>query len=256
MNGLAAAARAYAQRGWVAIPLGLDAGGLPKRPLVQDWPRLDLIQALSLDYSHAKGIGIVLGPASKNLAVMDIDDPEMAEAAFALCSHTRCVRTIRKRGHIYVIEDTPSRSTVTTVQWHGRQVGVELKGVGSQVAAPPTSGYQVVHDLPPKRVPSIGAAWEGLAERLGIIMEHQRAGYPPPWQEHVQDGERNMSAYIEAHRLREAGLPYALALEHLRFRWERHYAKGGQDWSEIERTLVSAYRKGEARGRGAWNIIP
>jgi len=241
------AVKAYAARGWLPIPLGLDAQGFPKRPLTPNWPNLDLIEALSLDWSTAKGLGIVLGPASNNLAVLDIDDQELAEAAFKLCTHTRCVRTIRKRGHVYVIEDTPSGSTASTVNWYGRAIKVELKATGTQVAAPPTPGYEIVHDLPPKHVANIGVAWDGLAERLGIVMELQRAGYPPPWQEHVPDGERNQSAFVEAHRLREAGLSYALALEHLRFRWETHYQQGGQDWAEIERAVKSAYKRGEVR---------
>ena len=244
MKLLADAARAYAQRGWVAIPLGLDSHGLPKRPLPMGWPTLTLLEALALpEWSDARGIGLVLGTPSNGLAVLDLDDSEMASAAFALCSHTRCVRTIRKRGHIYVVEDTPSSSTAITVQWHGRQIKVELKATGTQVASPPTLGYEVVSNVEPKRVPSVGAAWEGLAAALGIVMEHQRAGYPPPWQEHVPDGERNQSAFMEAHRLREAGLSYALALEHLRFRWETHYQQGGQTWEQIERTIRSAYRK-------------
>lgn len=247
MNFLVAA-QSYASRGWLPIPLGLDGQGFPKRPLPKNWPNLDLIEALALpQWADCAGLGIVLGKASNGLAVIDIDDPELAEAAFALCAHIRCVRTVRRRAHIYVVEEAPSQSTASVVQWHGRQIKFELKAQRTQVAAPPTPGYEVVHDVPPKRVPNILAAWEGLADRLGVVMEVQSAGYPPPWQEHVGDGERNQSAYVEAHRLREAGLPLPQALAFMEHRWLTYYQAGGQDWLEIERTVQSAYKKGEVR---------
>ena len=70
------------ERGWLSIPLTLDANGFAKKPITPNWTGLarttETIE--SLPWAQAHGIGIVLGPASSNLAVLDIDDKGLAEA--------------------------------------------------------------------------------------------------------------------------------------------------------------------------------
>ena len=237
----------YSTWHWAAMPLVNDPNGFPKRPFVDNWQKLRLpwIDNLyRLPWDRATGIGIILGEASANLAVIDVDDEELAEEAMAFCNNTRRVSTIRNRGHIYVIEKQPSRSQVLTVQYKGRNVTIELKANGTQVAAPATPGYTHVgkSDDYPVEVPTIADAWAVIAEELKI--QQPQISKKRIWQPKVETESRNNTMYREAHSLREAGLPLDNALRLLKVRWEEDYQAGGQEWREIENTIRSAYRKG------------
>ena len=242
------AAAVYAQAGWTAIPLENDAQGYPKKPFIPNWPAYSYHMKPFPDetWLRATGLGLVLGSRSSGLAVIDIDDEELAVTAFPLCRRTRCVQTVRRRGHVYFIEETPSSSTAITVQFKGRAVKIELKATGTQVAAPPTPGYRLVNENPPLQVESIAAAWMRLKPYLGIgpPQEHQKSTRNHVWAEEVPADHRNNTMYLEAHRLREAGIPLEQALEHLQIRWERHYQAGNLSWKELDATIRSAYRKG------------
>lgn len=249
------AAATYGQRGWTAIPLENDTQGYPKKPFIPNWTAYSYHMKPFPDetWLRATGLGLVLGARSGGLAVIDIDDEELAAAAFPLCRRTRCVLTIRRRGHVYVIEETISTSTAITVQFKGRAVKVELKTTGTQVAAPPTPGYNLVHNISPINVSNIAAAWERLRAYLNIDppdphQPHQTRQLV--WAEQVPADHRNNTMYLEAHRLREAGMPLEQALEYLRLRWERHYQAGNLTWQELDATIQSAYRKG-AREEGS-----
>ena len=239
------AALDYFQQGYTCIPLGLDAAGFPKRPIPVGWTqlphRLELIQAA--DWGEAKGIGIVLGPSSGNLGVIDLDDVDLAECAAKWTKHTRTVRTVRGRAHVYVKERTLSKPRSFKVLWHGKQVQIELKCQGTQVACPPTPGYSILSEADPKEVENIGAAWMGLARCLGIEASEPE-GYPKAWRDKVSAGERNKSAYVEAHFLRQARMPLDMALRIMELRWQADYEKGEEDWAEVARTIESAYAKG------------
>lgn len=239
------AALEYHRQGYMTMPLALDAQGFPKRPIVPNWSALpySLDGLKRLPWEEAVGLGIVLGPASKNLAVLDLDDVELAEAAAKWTKHTRTVRTVRGRGHVYVREATPSKSRSLDVLWKGQSIKVELKAGGTQVAAPPTPGYSFWAEEEPKAVTSIWQAWEGLARCLGIQTNGNGEHYPKPWRQTVSAGERNKSAYVEAHFLREAHMPLPLALRIMQLRWEADYEKGEESWDEVARTVESAYSK-------------
>jgi len=242
------AALEYFQQGYMTIPLALDGAGFAKRPITPNWSQIpySLAALKKLPWEEARGLGVLLGAASRNLAVLDLDDVELAEIAVKHTNHTRTVRTVRGRCHIYVRERVISRPTKFTATWHGRPVEVELKTQGQQVAAPPTPGYTLLSEAEPKEVEHIGVAWTGLARMLAIQTEPAGNGqsYPKPWQEKVVAGDRNKSAYIEAHFLRGAGMPLGLALRIMQLRWESDYEKGETDWQEISRTVESAYVKG------------
>lgn len=249
-QGLRAAGYAYSLWGWTSQPLIADSNGFPKRPFVRGWQNLRLPwdeHLYDLPWEQGIGLGLVLGPASGSLAVIDLDDEALATAAFSICApKTRCIRTIRRHGHVYLTEETPSQSTAFEVEWQGQKVNVELKATGVQVTAPPTLGYEHVgdRDQKPMVVPSIRFAWDALAARLGITQSAPaNAGYPRAWQATVDAGDRNKALYIEAHRLREAKMPLEQALNILQVRWEQSYAPGGQSWQEVEATIRSAYRK-------------
>ena len=70
------------------------------------------------------------------------------------------------------------------------------------------------------------------------------AGYPKPWLESVPQGQRNDAAYIEAQQLREASMPYEQALGVMASRFTDYYDTQEISWTEIEKTVQSAYKKG------------
>ena len=260
-----AAITMFKDRGWLCIPLRKDANGFSKIPIVPGWSSLPstLETVQSLEWEKASGLGIVLGEKSNSLAVLDVDDEALAQAIMLYCwdrldTSPRLVRTARNRLHIYFQEiDYPSPSSKQIVKFDGREVTVELKANGTQVAAPPTPRYKLLnHPQEPMPFFSIAQAWEFVvdclkdspaASRLELTVDaFTGKRYPEPWQEEVKGGERNESAYIEAHRLRETGMPLDQALEHMYIRFKNHYEQQGIIWEEIKRTVESAYMKGVA----------
>jgi len=251
-NDLAHAAQENLARGWISLALGLDAAGKPKRPLVRAWSGLKPVQVLGQPWADARGLGLLLGAASGNLAALDVDDNEMGDAVAAIIIRghveTRMVRTVSQNLHVLFREETPSMSTRRTVRWEGRDIGVEFKAVGTQVAAPPTPGYTLMLDHEPSLVPSLAAAWASISSKLGVdeapAVGAGSANYPLPWQANVPQGERNKAMYIEAHKLREAGMPEREAVAVLQARFDASYEQGDTGWRELEQTIRSAYRKG------------
>ena len=248
MTFLEAALILWRTRGWLAIPLTADPNGFPKRPIVQDWTHLTPTEETvrSLPWNQALGLGIILGPASHNLAVIDVDDERLfavVSSSFAEGKAPRLVRTIRKRGHLYVHEDIPSASSRLSVEWQGRSITIELKCQGTQVAAPPTRGYTLLNHNPPVEAPSIAAVWNSIARRFLPDMPRQ-ATKKDFWQVHVPKEQRNNTLYVEAHKLRESGVSEEAALEMLLARTDLHYEPGDFPRQEAERTIHSAYRKG------------
>lgn len=263
MDAIRQAVVDYYDMGWMVTPLTNDANGFPKRPIAQDWPNLPRTKETldALPWAQAKGIGVVLGPVSNNLAAIDVDDVEMGETIYQLFlsrqRETRIVRTIRKRLHVYIYEEIPSPSKAFSVPWQGRAVQIELKAQGTQVAAPPTPGYELLMNAPPMRCPNLLAAWTSLALHLnikrpdyikGVNPDAKIGNYPRPWNPNVPPGQRNKAAYVEAHRLREARIPLEQALELMRIRIQTGYAQGETTWEEMERTIQSAYRQGLQKG--------
>ena len=243
-------ARTLFDEGYTPIPLGLDANGFAKRPIVNGWPMLPHDWAIikGLPWKDAKGLGIVLGKASGNLAVIDVDDEELAAAMFAYCMRRhalpRFVWTVRKHCHIYVREAESTPSRFFTYQWQGRAVGIEFKSQGNQVAAPPTPGYTLAEDVEPFACKTIDQAAKSLFAALGMTLgaeEESGGGYPKAWAKRVPEGQRNRSIYVEAHQLRKAGMDLEAALPVLRARFDNDYE--GEWTPDMEKTIVSAYSK-------------
>jgi len=244
-----AAARRYYDAGYLAIPLGPDASGRPKRPLDVAWTSIpnewERIEALS--WASAEGIGLVLGDTSDGLTALDIDDVDFANHAHSVLSQQpeppRMIWTIRKRLHVFMhpMETPPSRRI--SITWKGRICPVEVKSTGTQVATVPTPGYRVAQRGDPFH---LGA--EDLLRLLGVAEESvEHLKYPKPWRTEVPKDERNNSAYIEAHYLREAHAPLDFALKIMRVHFAEHYDQEEITWDEIARTVESAYGKGPAR---------
>lgn len=250
------AAISYLDRGWVPLALGPDANGKPKRPLISAWQTTTLTTALDQPWSQATGIGILLGSVSGNLAVIDMDNQEFAAAVKAEFEKAGAphywVQTGSGNGHLYVVEDQPSDPKMMRLEWGGASFSLELRSHGQQVAAPPSPGYTLLtEDL--TSVPSIGAAWQSIARRMGIGVvadaKVARSGYPKAWQRLVDLGDRNNALFIESCRLCEAGLPLESAIETMLVRSERAY-KGTMQEREVVATVRSAYRKAAPKRRG------
>ena len=258
-----AAITMFKDRGWLCIPLRKDANGFSKIPIVPGWSSLPstLETVQSLEWEKASGLGIVLGEKSNSLAVLDVDDEALAQAIMLYCwdrldTSPRLVRTARNRLHVYFQEvGYPSPSSKQIVKFDGREVTVELKANGTQVAAPPTQGYKLLnHPQEPMPFSSISQAWELIVDclkdspavsRLELTVDSfTGTRYPKPWQDTVQGGERNESAYVEAHQLREASMPLDKALKVMHARFKEDYEQQGITWEEIKRTVESAYMKG------------
>ena len=279
MADLLSSARNYFnQYGWVTHPLGLDANNLPKRPLTKDWTNIEAsMQAIeSLDWGSAKGMGLITG-AKSNVGVIDVDDHDLALLLLLLWDHyPLMVSTARNRGHVYVLEtDGSSGSSKFFVTYRGRDVGIELKGNGTQVAMPPTENYQWVscmkphgHDKddPHRSLPmlafSLASAWEFIMDCIndecgeGTIRMKEatptNSGYPKPWAIHVPEGQRNDSAYVEAHQLKKSGMLEETAVKTMLARIEDY--ENGVTEKEIIDTVRSAYKK--ERGNADANSRP
>ena len=265
---LSSARNYYNQYGWVTHPLGLDANNLPKRPITKDWtniePNMQTIE--SLDWKSAKGIGLLTGSKS-GVGVIDVDDTALAFVLRTLIwdHYPLMVSTARNRGHVYVLEtDGSSGSNKFFVVYQGRDIGIELKGNGTQVAMPPTNNYQwltcTAHhghtkDDPLRSVPmkafSLASAWEFIMDCINyecgegtIRMKEampENSGYPKPWAIHVPEGQRNDSAYVEAHQLKKSGMSEERAVKNMLARIEDY--EGNMTEKEIVDTVRSAYKK-------------
>ncbi|KKL13590.1 hypothetical protein LCGC14_2524230, partial [marine sediment metagenome] len=122
---------------------------------------------------------------------------------------------------------------------------------GQQVAAPPTPGYTQSGIDTPVLVPSIADAWRAIAQHLDIETPRTgrvSAGYPSPWKQHVDAGERNNALYVEACRLREAGSALQEAVGLLTARYTVAYDQGGMNERELLATVRSAFRPRKLRG--------
>ena len=244
-------ANEYFKRGWVPLALGYDSQGYPKRPLATAWTSIahNAKQVRNQPWDNAKVIGILLGSPSNNLGVIDIDDVEMAQEVYQLFivdmgMKTRWIWTARNRGHFYVRERTPSKSRAFKLQWQGKEVQIELKSEGTQVATYPSEGYSVGLDAPPIEL-DLDHVFQLIQEKLGARFTRTtitNAGYPSPWAELVSEGDRNKAIYVEAHQLRQAGVPLNLAIDIMVARVGNHFAEGVKS-DEITNTVRSAYRK-------------
>lgn len=173
------AAKVFYERGWVAHPLRNDEKGYPKVPVTLNWSNLphDWNIIKDQEWDNARGIGIVLGAQSGNLAVLDVDDEELFNAYVAsnLCPNWyRLVRTARKRGHAYFYElDWASSSTKRNVVYQGRIIQIELKAQGNQVAAPPSPGYELLYQEPPQPIDNISDAFGFFMDCLNDFIPGQ-----------------------------------------------------------------------------------
>jgi hypothetical protein len=251
----------YNRRRWTCMPLQNDSNGFPKRPIVTDWTNIKayMPDIDALPWGGAAGLGILLGPTSSNLAVLDIDSQTLARAIYKIItSHGQkvyAVRTARGNMHLYIKEVNPSASSKFLITWQSDELYIEFKGRGTQVAAPPSPGYKVISDdLLEWR--DLATFWNLIDARLSYLHPDEYSNLPvktgegavpaiAPWKAEVKSKTRNDTLYIEAHKLREAGMAYEEALPLLMTRVQQSYENSHDIPSdEIRATIASAYRKG------------
>lgn len=148
-------ALAYLELGWSVIPLWGDAAPERAKAPAVSWasyqqaaPDPNTVRQWFLNDGFP-ALGVVCGRVSA-LAVLDFDDPELADS-FAR-SHPDLINTLTVRSggrglpHYYF--EIPSDVAVRTL----RAPGVDFQADGAYVVAPPTSiggrAWEVVHDAP------------------------------------------------------------------------------------------------------------
>lgn len=221
--------------------------GFAKYPKMKGWQELTLDHPMlrKQGWRDAEGVGLLLGPPSKNLAVLDIDDQQFADAVFARLVRGgqpfRWIHTAKKRGHLHIYEVTPTEHKETKkVRWEGREFSVELRCKGGLATIPPTPGYTLARDVEPQTFPSISAVWLNIAKSFGV--EDLTPAYShEAWLEDVPDGERNETFFTECRRLAESGMPIKMAARHMEIRWQESY-EGKMEQKQAKDTLTSAYR--------------
>ena len=207
----------------------------------------------------------MLGEASDNLGVLDIDDEPLAAAIIETLTNANAsfygVRTIRNRCHLYFRQGiiTDSR-TYRHLSWRdSTDFTVELKTGHLQVAAPPTPGYAFCGtSRTPTPVGMLASAWDAIALTMGVETPHSPDGkassapsnYPRAWQQLVTEGERNNAVFVESCRLAGARMPLDAAIATMLARVMVAY-EGQLDERSTAATVRSAYRAvGKTKSRG------
>jgi hypothetical protein len=191
-------------RGWTCQPLGLNEQGKAKKPFTDEWQHLTSDVVPALNWSRAKGIGLLTGPASGNAAGIDVDDEELAVAVLDWdARQTRpflAQTTVSGRCHIFAIEPQPTPHRSFKVWWRGawrnvQFIGVSSEGAAGNMAIAPSPGYAWVH-------PDAEPAYEPLPQLWQRIMDAIGATWEQPWAETPSSEPASGVAYM-AWRLRQ-----------------------------------------------------
>jgi Bifunctional DNA primase/polymerase, N-terminal len=189
MTDFAATAARYAERSITVCRLTLDSYGRPKQRLDPYAPlrtggdaRWQPSDNTSLDWQapEVKGIAIVLGPPSGNLAVIDIDDRGLGEYLWHWLSVLQVppLMCLTPRGlHIYCREPKPSRWNHLRAKYQGRECDVDILAAGNVSAIPPTPGYHWLNKHALSVYGYVGAVWHDISLKapLGIPYAEGRA---------------------------------------------------------------------------------
>lgn len=180
------AAHAYARRGWRALPLhhitadgacschlGRACPGPGKHPIHRNWPKTASASGADIqawwDETPDAGVGIATGTAS-GIWVLDLDGADGIATLTALVDEhgplppTRIVRTGSGGLHYYF---TQPRGFIVrnSSRWIGP--GVDVRGEGGQVVAPPSTSGRGPYVLLADRDPTDAPEW-----LLALVREH------------------------------------------------------------------------------------
>jgi hypothetical protein len=98
MTSAVGIAIAYIRRGWAPVPVPFRQKG----PVIEGWQKLRLTERTARRYFNGGplNVGVILGPASNNLADVDLDcDEAIAAAALLLPLTIRFGRTTARNSH-------------------------------------------------------------------------------------------------------------------------------------------------------------
>ena len=191
------AALAYCAQGWSVIPIR------DKKPCLLEWKPFQLHRsnerAIHWWFEHQcpdAWVAVICGRVSGNLAVLDIDDPCLAERLIqdGLDKTTRLVRTPSGGAHLYLKETqahSRSRPLISNV--------ADLKAEGGYIVVPPTPHYTLVSDGPILEVPDALVWSVALLAKYGIGVDaavldaaHERTrAYEALKARPLHEGERN-----------------------------------------------------------------
>ena len=220
MNATQEAVNDYTSMGYSVIPVGPD-----KRPLVT-WaeyqerrPTKDELRAW-FGGDEPPSVGIVCGTVSGGLAVVDLDDLDVAQATacdLELQTATTLIETPSGGCHCWLQETGTTSHCCPLKDASGNAIG-DLKGEGGYVVAPPSPGYKFISKAPPAKV---GDAWAWAADTLkGVGVELRRNGHgrAEPLPERIPVGQRATTLTSLAGSMRrrgasEAGIFAALLVE-------------------------------------------
>ena len=145
MNATQEAVNDYTSMGYSVIPVGPD-----KRPLVT-WaeyqerrPTKDELRAW-FGGDEPPSVGIVCGTVSGGLAVVDLDDLDVAQATacdLELQTATTLIETPSGGCHCWLQETGTTSHCCPLKDASGNAIG-DLKGEGGYVVAPPSPGLRV-----------------------------------------------------------------------------------------------------------------
>jgi len=221
---LAEAALGYLKRGWSVIPVySLDGSGhctcgeatcqkIGKHPRIL-WKPYERRRPGETEVSSwwqewpDANIGLICGSVSGWLAVLDIDDPQLAQRLLMADLKTRMVRTPSGGLHVYLRETAAASQSGPLVN------GVaDLKARGGYVVAPPSLGYALVADGKPLEVPDARAWAVELLRTAGVgggLRGQGSRAYQAVGQGPLREGVRNSTLTSLAGLLRRAGLDAA-----------------------------------------------
>ncbi len=277
-EALLRAALIYAARGWKVLPLHMPlAGGCTcgssccsnrgKHPRTSHglYEASSDARTITAWWHQAplSNVGIVTGHRS-GLVVLDVDPPHGGEEALALLQESFCplppTPTVLTGGggrHYYFSAPAPAEGTLPNKVGVARLPGLDFRGDGGYVVAPPSfhwSGqtYQWVVGPPLAPLPYwlFSLLTVGLPTRQAAGEKHHtqtargRRWLPPEqfWLiralEQVRPGNRNVTGYWLACRLREAGVDEASACAVLQ-RYAAQVRATGDHPYEAQEALVS-----------------
>lgn len=209
MTELEAAVNAFSRRGLSIIRCGPD-----KRPL-GPWAEFQRRRPTKRELREWFGggasasIGVVCGPVSGGLVVLDLDDLDVAQAVgcdLELQRSTSLVESPSGGLHLWLRQTEGAARCQPLRDQSGRAIG-DLKGLGGYVLAPPSPGYRFISEAEPLAV-SDAYAWAAeLLRGVGVELADRHNGDGPaePIGESIPQGQRNAALTSLAGSMRRRG---------------------------------------------------
>lgn len=242
MNPILVAARKYVERGFSVIPVNTIDHPHPKWPALKTWKRFQLNppdDETMKQWWHDKSklrLGLVTGPVSNEIAVLDIDNLELVKRVLEdeeWSEGRRIVQTPSGGIHIYF------REHIAGGLRHFDGVG-DIRAAGGYVVAPPSEGYKLIQA---GSMPWVDSLEEYVEEEFfpyfDIDYEKKTPGGTLP--DEITEGARNDTLFRFAALMRGGRATEEEILAALRVA-NRDRCKPPLDDEDVERIAQSASR--------------